>query len=49
VSLLFDQNLSRRLPALLAAALPTLVDDFCGSSVAAGAAAVDAARRRSIQ
>jgi alkylresorcinol/alkylpyrone synthase len=32
--------LSRKLPATLAAALPALVDDFCGSDVAAGLDAV---------
>jgi alkylresorcinol/alkylpyrone synthase len=32
----FGVILSRRLPAMLAAALPALVDDFCGRGVAAG-------------
>jgi alkylresorcinol/alkylpyrone synthase len=32
--------LSRRLPELLATALPPLVDDFCGTGVAAGLDAV---------
>lgn len=36
----FRVILSRRLPEVLAAALPALVDDFCGSDVAAGLDAV---------